>query len=430
MCSLKLTTASPAVARLTANRFLTGCILRYLIEGVLASLIKQFRDIELAEDALQEAVVAALINWPEKDIPERPLAWLMQTAKRKAIDRLRRSSNYDLKQQQIAVLLELENSSNDEPDEISIDDERLRLIFTCCHPALAESAQIALTLHTLCGLTTRQIAKAFLLPETTMAQRLVRAKRKIKMAGIPYQVPAADKLSARLDTVLAVVYLIFTEGHRSTDGSTLMAIELCDEAIRLGDLLNQLLPAQAEVLGLLSLMYFHHSRYLARIDGDGNPVSLRRQNRQLWIKPHIQKGDVLLHLATSLKQLGLYQIQAALSAVHAQAQSYEKTDWQQIILLYDKLYQYQPSPVVLINKAVAVSYAETPAQALKILLSIENHKELSNYQPLYAAKADILKRLDRNNEAKNCFQRAIDLSNNAAEIKYLTDQLAKVDSAP
>lgn len=400
---------------------------------LLASLIKQFRDIELAEDALQDSVVAALINWPEKDIPESPLAWLMQTAKRKAIDRLRRSDNYALKQEQVALLLLLENDNcdnSDSPDDQSIEDERLRLIFTCCHPALTESAQVALTLHTLCGLSTRQVAKAFLLPETTMGQRLVRAKRKIKMAGIPYLVPEADRLSTRLDTVLAVVYLIFNEGHRSTDGSTLMVIELCDEAIRLGELLNQLLPTQAEILGLLSLMYFHHARYLARIDEDGNPVSLRRQNRKQWIKPHIQKGDSLLEQATSLKQLGPYQIQAALSAVHAQAQSYEKTDWQQIVLLYDKLYQYQPTPVVLLNKAIAISYAGTVEQALKIILSIESDKDLTRYQPLYAAKADILKRLDRNNEAADCFQRAIDLSDNAAERKYLADQIATVKSTP
>jgi len=394
---------------------------------LLASLIQQFRDIELAEDVLQDAVVAALIHWPENDIPDRPLAWLMQTAKRKAIDRLRRIGNYAIKCEQLVLLLKLENLSHDELDDQPIGDERLRLIFTCCHPALAESAQVSLTLHTLCGLSTRQVAKAFLVPETTMGQRLVRAKRKIKTAGIPYQIPEADRLAERLNTVLAVIYLIFNEGHRATDGSNLMVLELCDEAIRLGELLNQLMPEQAEVLGLLALMYFHHARYLARVDKTGNPVSLRNQDRSLWIKPHINKADGLLKQATRLQQLGPYQIQAALSAVHAQALSYEQTDWQQIVLLYDKLYQYQPSQIVLLNKAVAVSYADTPEQALEILVSIENDQDLINYQPLHAAKADVLKRLGLKADANACFQRAIELSDNEAEQQYLRDQMEKAD---
>ena len=391
---------------------------------MLAILAGQFRDIEAAEDALQDAIIAALVHWPEDGVPQRPVAWLIQTARRKAIDRLRRSENFARKRDQIALLAEIERSVvNVDDDSIEIPDERLRLIFTCCHPALAENIQVPLTLHTLCGLSALQVANAFLVSEPTMRQRLVRAKRKIKAAGIPYRVPAPELLAERLDAVVKVVYLIFNEGYRSNSGVSMLDASLCDEAIRLGGILETLIPDNAEILGLISLMSFHHSRYLARTDETGQVVSLARQNRQRWLTPYIEKGEQYLRRATELRQPGPYQIQAAISAVHAQASDYEATDWRQIVLLYEKLQQYQPSPIVQLNAAVALSHAQSPQDGLALLAVVESEPALQRYQPLFAARADILKRAGHTDEAKRDFARAIDLSQNAEEREFLREQM-------
>ena len=390
---------------------------------MLASLIGQFRDIELAEDVLQDAAISALIHWPETGVPDRPVGWFIQTARRKAIDKIRRRDNYAHKRDQLALLAELENITDTGCDDMHIPDERLRLIFTCCHPALAESAQVALTLHTLCGLTALQVANAFLVTEATMRQRLVRAKRKIKAACIPYQVPPTRLLPSRLASVLSVIYLIFNEGYRSSSGEKLIEIELCDEALQMGNMLNLLLPDQYEVLGLLALMYFHHSRYPTRTDRAGDTVSLRRQDRSQWLQKYIARANQLLELATSHSRLGPYQIQAAISGVHSQARDYEQTDWWQIVLLYKKLHQYHTSPVVLLNAAVALSHAEGTAAGLRALRAIENEKALRDYQPFFAARADLLKRANRHAEAAADFRRAIELSQNEAERRYLYNQM-------
>ena len=325
---------------------------------MLASLIGQFRDIELAEDVLQDAAISALNHWPETGVPNRPVAWFIQTARRKAIDRIRRRDTYAHKRDQLALLTELENITDTGCDDMHIPDERLRLIFTCCHPALAEPAQVALTLHTLCGLTALQVANAFLVTEATMRQRLVRAKRKIKAAGIPYQVPPARLLPDRLASVLSVIYLIFNEGYRSSSGDKLLEIELCDEALRMGNLLDQLLPDQSEVLGLLALMYFHHSRYPTRTDETGDTVSLRRQDRSQWLQKYIVRANQLLELATSHSCLGPYQIQAAISGVHSQARGYEQTDWRQIVLLYKKLHQYHSEQIGILRRLDGISLSQ------------------------------------------------------------------------
>ena len=390
---------------------------------ILAALIHQFSDIQLAEDALQEAVVVALERWPRDGTPDRPAAWLIQTARRKAIDRLRREQNFKRKQPLIG---EFEETAMGDWDFEEIPDERLRLIFTCCHPALSRSAQVALTLKTLCGLTTAQVGSAFLVPEITMAQRLVRAKRKIKSAGIPYVVPAADVLPQRVDAVLSVVYLIFNEGYRSSQGAELVQAALCDEAIHLGKMLLQLLPKETEVIGLLALMYFHHARYPARLGHSGHFVSLQEQDRSLWDRQCVKYGDELLHKALMMGRIGPYQIQAAISAIHDHADSYADTDWSQIALLYQKLYELQPTPVVTLNQAVAISYAKGAEHGLKLLEGMPQLKEMADYQPYYAAKADILHRAKHFLQAIETYRRAIELTHNGAERRYLENKLATI----
>ena len=396
---------------------------------MLAALVAYVHDFGLAEDMLQDAVVAALEHWPKKGVPTHPQAWLLQTARRKAIDRFRRDRNLDSKRAEIKVLIELEHqvqsAEEDEMDDI-IPDERLRLIFTCCHPAIEEHARVALTLRTLGGLATPEIARAFLVPETTMAQRLVRAKRKIKAANIPYVVPPPHLWPERLDSVLSVIYFIFNEGYLATSGSELTRADLCHEAIRLGRILVGLAPKEPEAAGLLALMLLHNSRRRTRTDDIGNLVTLEQQDRTLWNQEQINAGVSLLQRTLAMGGLGPFQIQAAISAVHAQARSYDATDWNEIRLLYGKLYELQPSPVIKLNAAVALSFAHGANAGLAALTELDEEGVLEQYQPYHAARADLFRRAGRKEDSATAYRRALEFTDNAAERHFLEQRLLEV----
>jgi len=384
------------------------------------------RDFALAEDVLQDAVVAALQHWPENGIPGHPRAWLLTTARRKAIDRLRRDTTFKTKRAELEVLAELERHSQEDEVDDTIPDERLRLIFTCCHPALSKQARVALTLRSVAGLTTTEVARAFLVPEITMAQRVVRAKRKIKAANIPYRVPPPNLWAERLGSVLAVVYLIFNEGHTATSGPALIRADLCREAIHLCRTLVDLAPEEPEVIGLLALMVLHDSRRTARTGNEGNFVTLEYQDRALWEQSRIEEGDKLLRAALAMGAPGPYQIQAAISAVHARADSFAETDWREISSLYAELYERQPSPVVKLNGSVALSFDQGPEAGLELLEQLEDGGELASYQPFFAAKADLLRRAGRTKEAEGAYETAIALTRNAAEKRFLEDRLQEL----
>ncbi len=386
---------------------------------ILASLIRAVKDFDLAEDALQEAFEAALSQWPVKGSPDNPVAWLISTARHKAIDRLRRRVMAEDKRDEIAALA----AQDDEDAPVPLDT--LRLIFTCCHPALAPEAQIALTLRTICGLSTEEIARAFLVPVPTLAQRLVRAKAKIKGARIPYEVPEDDQLAERLDAVLAVVYLVFNEGYTASFGMELVRGDLCVEAIRLGRLLCDLLPGEPEARGLLALMLLHDARRDTRTDDTGAIVVLEDQDRSRWDRGKIAEGSALVEQALRAERPGSYAIQAAIAALHAGARTAAETDWQQIAALYGVLAGINPSPVVQLNRAVAVALADGIEEGLAQLDAIH----LPGYYLLPAARADLLRRLGRRAKAAAAYRQAITLVTNDAERRYLERRLAEVTGA-
>jgi RNA polymerase sigma-70 factor, ECF subfamily len=400
---------------------------------ILASLISSLRDFELAEDALQDAILVALERWPLEGIPRNPSAWITTAARNKAIDRLRRATTLARKQ---ALLQELAEQDTQEVlaemEERAIPDERLKLIFTCCHPALALESQVALTLHTLGGLSTPEIANAFLVPLPTMAQRLVRAKRKIRDAGIPYRVPPTEVLGERIEAIFYVIYLVFNEGYAATTGNELIRRELCDEAIRLARVLAMLLTQEMlldevpEALGLLALLLLIDSRRKARVGPRGELVLLEEQDRSLWSSHQIQEGTALLERAMRMKRVGPYQVQAAISALHAQAARPEDTDWMQIAALYGELLKMTPSPVIELNRAVAIAMADGPLRGLTLLDQPALGKTLRDYHLFHSARADLLRRAGRLEEARSAYKLALNLCQNERERAFLQRRLIEV----
>jgi len=386
---------------------------------ILACLVKTLGDFQLAEDSLQDALEAALVHWKKNGLPKSPAAWLIQTARRKAIDRLRRTKNFAQKQPEISYLIDLDNMTTAERECEVIPDKRLEMIFTCCHPALAEKTRIALTLRTLGGLTTNEIAHAFLDKPSAMAQRLVRAKDKIKNAAIPYIIPEKAALPERINSVLSVVYLIFNAGYSGSKGDEYLRVNLSDEAIRLARILRELLPDETKVSGLLALLLLHDSRRLARQDAKGAIVSLENQNRNKWDRARIREGTGLLQTTMAKGKIGPYQLQAAISALHVEAKSWTDTDWQQIEALYRALISRQATPVVRINHAMAISYAKTPIEALDYLETFVVEKDVSEYQPYFAVMADLNQRAGNIVDASAHYERAIALADNEAQQDFL-----------
>ncbi len=399
---------------------------------VLATLIRLLGDFELAEDAMQDAFAAALHQWPIEGTPANPRAWLVNVGRRKAIDRLRRHMRFLAKRRQIEADLASDHRirqwiPEDSAEDSELEDDVLRLIFTCCHPALPEEARVALTLRTICGLTTTEIAKAFLVSEKAMAQRLVRAKSKIRDAGIPYQVPSRELIVDRVDGVLSVIYLIFTEGYAATSGPNLIRGELCQEAIRLGRLLVEVMPNRADANALLALMLLHDARRDARTTPDGDAIVLESQDRSRWDKAQIAEG--LSRVETSLQALvqpSTYAVQAAIAALHMRAPRYEDTDWPQIAGLYEVLMRIHPSPVIELNHAVAVSMVDGPEQALRLVDSIAKRGELNGYHMLPAVRGNLLRRMGRQDEAVAAYRQALQNVDLEPERRFLAARLAEL----
>jgi RNA polymerase sigma-70 factor, ECF subfamily len=397
---------------------------------IVATLIRSFGDFDVAEEAAQEAFAAAVKQWPNEGVPTSPAAWIIQTAKHKAVDRLRRQTRFQEKAESYAQ----EQPTTTEQPELKnheIPDDRLRLIFTCCHPALAAESQVALTLRTLCGLETDEIARAFLVPAPTMAQRLVRAKRKIRDARIPYKIPDTREIRQRLDAVLTVIYLVFNEGYASTHGERLVRTDLCAEAIRLARIVRMLLAPfpPAEVTGLLALMLLHDSRRDARVDEAGDLVVLEEQDRGLWNQTQIAEALPLVRQAIASPVAGAYAVQAAIAAEHCKAQRAEETNWRQIVELYDRLAGLQPSPIVSLNRAVAVAMADGPERGLELIDDLMAAGELDDYHLLHAARADLLRRSGSVDQAAESYARALELTGNDAERRFLEKRLRNMQAA-
>lgn len=390
---------------------------------ILATLIRLLGDFELAEEALHEAFHAALVQWPQHGIPANPSAWLVSAGRFKAIDQLRKTARFS--QLPDDLLQQLASEPQAEPELIA--DDQLRLIFTCCHPSLATDAQLALTLREVCGLTTEQIAHAFLSSAPTIAQRIVRAKTKIRTARIPYQVPSAAELPQRLDIVLHCIYLLFNEGYSASAGSTVLDINLSDEAIRLGRLLLQLQP-DAETAGLLAMMLLQHARRFARVCAAGELVLLPQQDRSLWQQEEIREGCALVQWALATRRIGPYTLQAAIAALHCEAQSASETDWQEICGLYNLLAQADPSPVVALNRAVAIAMRDGPAAGLALLDQLQQQGSLAHYHLLHAARADLLRQLGRDADALQAYQQALVLCQQAPEQRFLKQQISTLSA--
>jgi len=392
---------------------------------VLATLIRLLGDFDRAEEALHDAFIAAIDAWPTGGIPANPRAWLVSTGRFKAIDKLRRAARFDAARADIAAQIESIAPPPDDIDEAAVEDDRLRLIFTCCHPALQPDARIALTLREVCGLATEEIARAFLSPAPTIAQRIVRAKGKIRDARIPYQVPAREELADRLDAVLHVVYLVFNEGYSASSGASIVRHDLCDEAIRLGRLLVELLP-EPEAMGLLALMLLHDARRRARTNADGDLLLLDEQDRSLWNREQIKAGLDLVERALYSRRFGPYTLQAAIAAVHAEAAEASNTDWRQIVGIYDVLIRVEPSPVAELNRAVAIAMRDEPSAGLTIIDAILTRGDLLTYAPAHAARADLCRRLGRNPEAAAAYRRAIELTRQEPERRFFEKRLSQL----
>jgi RNA polymerase sigma-70 factor (ECF subfamily) len=393
---------------------------------ILATLIRLLGDFDLAEEAMHEAFAAALSLWPRSGVPGNPRPWLISTARFKAIDTLRRRARFDASQDELVRYLEAQSSSAERSNkEDSLEDDRLRLIFTCCHPSLAPEAHVALTLREVCGLTTEEIAKAFLITPRTLAQRIVRAKAKIRETPIPYEVPTPQELPERLGAVLQVIYLVFNEGYSAAAGAQVTRAELTGEAIRLGRLLIELRP-EPEVMGLVSLMLLHESRHAARTSPTGELILLENQDRSLWNREQIAEGVGLLEKALKSRRFGPYTLQAAIAAVHAEAESVAATDWRQIVALYDQLVRIQPSPVVQLNRAVAIAMRDGPEVGLAQIDAVLEHGELADYYLAHSVRADMCRRLGRTAEARSSYEKALALTQQEPERQFLQGRIRQL----
>ena len=407
----------------------------YRVESgrILATLIRLLGDFDLAEEAMHEAFAAALSLWPRSGVPGNPRPWLISTARFKAIDTLRRRARFDASQDELVRYLEAQSSSTERSnstEEDSLEDDRLRLIFTCCHPSLPPEARVALTLREVCGLTTEEIAKAFLITPRTLAQRIVRAKARIRETPIPYEVPTPQELPERLGAVLHVIYLVFNEGYSAAAGAEVTRAELTGEAIRLGRLLMELRPepegVSPEIMGLLALMLIQESRHAARTSPTGDLILLENQDRSLWNKQQIAEGVAFLEKALKSRRFGAYTLQAAIAAVHAEAESVSVTDWRQIVALYNRLLRIQPSPVVQLNRAVAIAECEGPEAGLAHIDAVLEHGELANYYLAHSARADMYRRLSRTAEARASYEKALALTQQEPERQFLQERIRQL----